>query len=63
LVIEFRIHHVSAPPQQQAEDPNKQRLREQIHEMRALGMSYPDIAHLLNLSVGTVWNYANRKHL
>ncbi|MBK9745800.1 MAG: helix-turn-helix domain-containing protein [Chloroflexi bacterium] len=31
-----------------------------MHELRARGLSYPDIARLLDLSVGTVWNYANR---
>ncbi len=60
-VIEFHIHRVSAPPRLRIEDPNKTRLREKVQGLRAIGMSYPDIAHNLNLSVGTVWNYAHRK--
>ncbi len=60
FIVEFRIYRVSAPPRQQTDDPHKQHLREQVHELRARGLSYPDIAHLLDLSVGTVWNYANR---
>ena len=61
LVIQFRIHRVSAPPRPRVEDPVKLQLREKVIELRTMGMGYPDIARSLNLSVGTVWNYANRK--
>ncbi len=44
----------------QLADPERLLLREKAGELRRWGLSYPQIAQALGVSLGSAWNIVNR---
>ena len=57
--VEFAFNRAKYTSQPRSIDPARVELQAQVIELRSKGWSFPAIAKLLNISVGTAWNTAN----
>jgi hypothetical protein len=57
--VEFAFNRTKYTSQPRPIDPARVELQAQVIELRSKGWSFPAIAKLLNISVGTAWNKAN----
>ena len=54
--VEFAFNRAKYKAQPRPIDPSKIELQAKATELRLQGWSFPAIAKLLNISVGTAWN-------
>lgn len=59
--LEFALNRAKYRSQLRPIDPTKVKLQAQVIELGSQGWSFPVIAKLLNISVGTAWNNANHQ--
>ncbi len=57
----FSIRRVVPRPKPLPENPMRTALRLKVRELRLQGVSYPEIAIQMDISVGTVWNLVNKE--
>lgn len=55
------MQRVGVPARQRIKDPATAARDQQIRELREQGLSYPQIAMLMGISVGTAWNVVNKQ--
>ena len=60
--VDFNIQRILVPRRPQTESEEKQALRARAQVLREEGMTYPEIADQLGISLGATWNLLN-KHL
>jgi transposase len=58
-MMRFPVQRVYNARTLRPEVPERTRLRAKVQKLREQGMSYPQIAKQLGISVGTAWNIAN----
>lgn len=58
--VEFAFNRAKYPAQTRSIDPTKLKLQAQVIELRSKGCSYPAIAKILDISVGTAWNMSKK---
>ena len=57
--MRFPVQRVDNPRILRPETPERTLLRAKVQELHEQGVSYPQIAKALGISVGTAWNLIN----
>jgi hypothetical protein len=58
-MMRFSVPRVQNQRTLRPETPERTHLRGKVQELREQGMSYPQIANALRISVGFAWNLVN----
>ena len=59
-MMRFPVQRVRNQHTLRREAPEKTLLRAKVRQLREQGISYPQIAQALGISIGTAWNLTNR---
>lgn len=56
----IEIARIMGTHRAQSDTPERLLLQERAHNLRSLGLSYPQIAQVLGVSLGLAWNMINQ---